>query len=67
MISNLRKARLFQGKSQYHLEKETSIPQTLISLYERGLRRPSQNQKEQLALALGVSEKELFSNGDAIE
>jgi len=61
MISKLRLERLLQGKSQYCLEQETSIHQTLISLFERGYRKPNSRQKKLLAKALRVPEYKLFS------
>lgn len=60
MVSNLRKARLLQGKTQRLLEQETGIHQTMLSLFENGFRRPNKEQKRILAKALDTSEKELF-------
>lgn len=64
MLSKLKKERLLQGKTQYSLEKETSIHQTLISLFERGLREPNLKQKKLLAKALNVSESTVFSEDE---
>ncbi len=61
MISKLKLERLLQRKSQYCLEQETSIHQTLISLFERGYRNPNSRQKKLLAMALRVPEYKLFS------
>ena len=61
MISKLKQARFLQCKTQYHLEKETGISQTLISLFERGYRKPNSRQKKLLAEALRVPEYKLFS------
>ncbi len=61
MISKLKRERLIQGKSQYYLEQKTKIHQTLISLFERGIRKPNLKQKKLLAKALRVPEYELFS------
>lgn len=60
MISKLKQERLLQGKTQYRLEQETSIHQTLISLFERGIRKPNKKQRRKLAKALGVKEESLF-------
>ncbi len=48
-ISSLKMARLQVGKSQWHVAAETGISQSLISLYERGLREPKQEHKKALA------------------
>ena len=61
MISKLKQERLLQGITQYRLEQETSIHQTLISLFERGIRKPNSKQKKLLAKALRVPEYKLFS------
>jgi len=62
MISKLKQERLLQGKSQYYLEQKTKIHQTLISLFERGIRKSNSKQKKLLAKALRFPEYELFSN-----
>jgi|GEM_PF-6059880 len=64
MISKLKQARILQGKSQYYIEKETKIHQTLISLFERGIRKPNPKQRKLLAKSLGIPENELFSNSE---
>jgi len=60
MISRLKQERLLQAITQYRLEQETSIHQALISLFERGIRKPNKEQRRKLAKALGVKEKCLF-------
>jgi transcriptional regulator with XRE-family HTH domain len=60
MISNLKKVRLLQEKTQRILEQETGIHQTMLSLFENGFREPNKEQKKILAKALKAPEKELF-------
>ncbi len=60
MISKLKQERLLQGITQYRLEQETAIHQTLISLFERGLRKPNKKQRRKLAKALEAKEESLF-------
>lgn len=61
MISNLKKVRLLQEKTQRILEQETGIHQTMLSLFENGFRKPNKEQKKILVKALKTPEKELFS------
>lgn len=56
----LRRARLEAAKSQWDIAKETAIPQSLISLYERNLREPTENHKRILAQFYGKSFDELW-------
>ena len=60
MLSNLKRIRLLQGKTQYDLMLETGIDQGLISLFENSYKKPSEIQKKNLAKALSLSKKELF-------
>lgn len=60
MLSKLKKERFLQGITQYRLEQETSIHQTLISLFERSIRKPNKEQRRKLAKALGAKEESLF-------
>ena len=47
-LTPLKLARLHTGKSQWHVAKETGIPQTVVSLYERELKEPKPEHKEAL-------------------
>ena len=60
-MNNLRKARLNADKSQLQLMKETGIYFSTISRIERGWLKPSDEQKEKLAKALGVKKEWLFT------
>lgn len=60
MLSNLKRTRLLQGKTQYDLMLETGIDQGLISLFENSYKKPNEIQKKNLAEALKLSKKELF-------
>jgi len=61
MLSNLKRTRLLQGKTQYDLMLETGIDQGLISLFENSYKTPNETQKKNLAEALKLSKKELFT------
>jgi len=61
MLSNLRRNRILQGKTQLDLMLESGVHQTFISLFENGYRKPNKIQKKNLAKALKVPENELFS------
>ena len=64
MLSNLRRNRILQGKTQLDLMLESGVHQTFISLFENGYRKPSEIQKKNLAKALEVPENELFPEED---
>lgn len=64
MISMLRLERIKRGLSQYHLEKLTGISQSIISLYERGIRIPREDHKKKLGRALNCSTTNLFPRED---
>lgn len=59
-MNRLRKARLRVDKSQLKLMKITGIFYSTISRIERGWLNPTEEQKEKLANALGVSKNWLF-------
>ena len=59
-LSPLKMARLQVGKSQWHVAAETGISQSLISLYERGLREPKPGHKKALAKLYGKKVEELW-------
>jgi predicted transcriptional regulator len=59
-LSPLKMARLQIGKSQWHVAIETGISQSLISLYERGLREPKTKEKKVLAKLYGKKLTELW-------
>lgn len=61
-LSPLRMARLQVGKSQWHVAKETGISQSLVSLYERGLREPKPEHKEALAKLYGNKVQEIWKS-----
>lgn len=61
-MNKLKLRRLELEFSQYEIERLTQIPQAKISLYERGYREPSSEEKKRLSKVLKASEKELFSS-----
>jgi transcriptional regulator with XRE-family HTH domain len=61
-LSTLRLARLRVGKSQWEVAKETDVPQSTISLYERLLKEPKPGHLEALAKCYGMEPNELINN-----
>jgi len=59
-LNPLKLARLEVGKSQWDVAKETGIPQTVVSLYERELKEPKPEHKETLARLYGKKVNELW-------
>ena len=59
-LNPLKLARLEVGKSQWDVAKETGIPQTVVSLYERELKEPKSEHKETLARLYGKKVNELW-------
>lgn len=60
MKNRLKEARFFASKSQIQLWLETQIHFSTISRIECGYIKPSKEQKEKLARALGVKKDWLF-------
>jgi len=54
-------ARLEAGLTQWDVAKETGIAQTLISLYERKMKEPSQQHKEALSKCYGRQVEDLWA------
>lgn len=61
---NLKKFRLEKGLSQEDLAHECGLHRTYVSSVERGERNISVDNMEKLAIALGVSLRELISSND---
>jgi len=57
---NLKIARVVNGMSQYDLASQTGIPQSRLSLIERGFFRPTQRQSEKIAEAVRSEPEKLF-------
>ena len=55
-----REVRVVSRVTQEDLERKTHISQTRISLIERGLAQPTDDDKVKLARALGTSVKKIF-------
>jgi|RhiMetdeSRZDD1v2_1073273.scaffolds.fasta_scaffold1579781_2 predicted transcriptional regulator len=55
-----RREQLRVAFSQYHLARLVDIPQSRVSLIERGLIEPRPDERERIAKALGCSEEELW-------
>ena len=59
-MNKLKLRRLELEFSQYDVEKICGIPQVKISLYERGYRDPSPEERKKLSKLLRMPEEELF-------
>ena len=62
-LNALRLARLKAGLTQYEAALETGISQSVLSLFERGLKQPKDNQLEALALCYST-DVETLRTGD---
>ena len=56
----LREIRFYRGFSQYDITLRTGIPQSKISLIERGYVQPGDDEKERIAKALKCRVGEVF-------
>ena len=61
-----RREQLKVAFSQYHLAILADIPQTKISLIERGLVEPTPDERERIARALGCNEGELWAEAKEV-
>ena len=57
----LREARFFKGFNQYDIALKTGIPQSKISLIERGYIEPRDDEKEKIAKALNCQVADIFT------
>ena len=57
---SLREIRFYKGLSQYDITLRTGIPQSKISLIERGYVQPGDDEKERIAKALKCRVGEVF-------
>lgn len=62
MLSPLRRERLLQQKTLYDLRATTRISVSKLSLVERWIELPNEDQKKRLARALNVKVADLFPN-----
>ena len=62
MIFPLRQKRFESQISQHLLSCLTGIPQSRLSLFERGLAIPREDEKKKIAKALKVQVKQIFPN-----
>jgi transcriptional regulator with XRE-family HTH domain len=60
MLTPLRRERVLRQMSLYDIRARTGISVSKLSLVERGIERPSEDEKRRLAKALGVQIHELF-------
>ena len=61
----LREARFFKGLNQWDIAVKTGIPQSKLSLIERGYVTPKEDEKKKIAKILGYRVTEIFpENGD---
>jgi transcriptional regulator with XRE-family HTH domain len=60
MLSNLRRERILRQLSLYDVRERTGISVSKLSLIEREIDPPNEEDKKRLALALGVRVQDLF-------
>ena len=58
----LKIARIKVGKSQHLLSYETGVPQSVLSLFEQGLKQPKREDAKKIAKALNTSVVDIFPN-----
>jgi len=56
----LREARFFKGLNQWDISVKTGIPQSKLSLIERGYVDPKEEEKKKIAKALGCKVEDIF-------
>jgi len=56
----LREARFFKGLNQWDISVKTGIPQSKLSLIERGYVNPKEDEKRRIAKVLGCKVEEIF-------
>lgn len=52
--------RILKGLTQFELQRQSDVSHSTICMIERGIRRPTNQQKKKLSMALEVSEKVIF-------
>lgn len=57
---NLKILRTLKDLTQFELQRRSGVSHSAICMIERGIRRPTNQQKKKLAIALGVEEKAIF-------
>lgn len=60
MNLNLKIERIKRNKTQYLLSHETGVPQSTISLFEKGFKQPTKEQAKKIADTLQINIKEIF-------
>lgn len=60
----LKEARFFKGLNQWDVSIKTGIPQSKLSLIERGYVIPREDEKKKIAKALNCQVKEIFPQVD---
>ena len=61
----LREARFFRGLNQWDISVKTGIPQSKLSLIERGYVDPKKDEKRKIAKVLGCKVSEVFPDETA--
>lgn len=67
MLTPLRRERILRQFTLYDLRAKTGISVSKLSLVERGIEQPHDEEKKRLARALGLRMEELFPlNGEGL-
>ena len=61
MMSPMRKLRLLKGLTLADVWLKTQIHMSKLSQIERGIFKPNQQERRLISKALGISEREIFS------
>lgn len=65
MLSTLQRVRMERGLTQWQVAKQVGISRAMVSNWERGHYKPSQEQLQQLAAFYGVEVGELLETKEA--
>ena len=60
----LREARFHKGLNQWDISVKTGIPQSKLSLIERGYVKPKEHEKKKIAKALSCKVVDIFPDGE---
>ena len=62
----LKEARFFKGLNQWDISVKTGIPQSKLSLIERGYVDPKKDEKKKIAKALGYKVTDIFPESEKV-
>ena len=64
MLTPLRRERILRQLSLYDIRSKTGIAVSKLSLVERGIERPTEDEKKRLAKALGLQPSDIWADDE---